>query len=75
MTEKRMPWWRQDQRFQTGTDYLLCTGSFHYTWSQLDSNQYNEGNLYYTTVRQTLPLNSYDLDAEQSARTSRSSAD
>ena len=42
------------------------SGNLHYTWSRLDTNQYNEGNLYYTTVRQTLPRNSYDLDAEYS---------
>ena len=49
--EKRGQWW---------------SGSFHYTWSRLDTDQYNEGNLYYTTVRQTLPRNSYDLAAEYS---------
>ena len=49
--EKRGTWW---------------SGNLHYTWSRLDTNQYNEGNLYYTTVRQTLPRNSYDLDAEYS---------
>jgi trimeric autotransporter adhesin len=49
--DKRGGWW---------------TGSFHYTRSRLDTNQYNEGNLYYTTVRQTLPLNSYNLDGEYS---------
>jgi hypothetical protein len=41
-------------------------GTFHYTWSRLNTDQYNEGNLYYTTVRQTLPLNSYDVQAEYS---------
>lgn len=42
------------------------SGTFHYTWSRLETDLYNEGNLYYTTVRQTLPRNSYDLAAEYS---------
>ena len=41
------------------------SGRFHYTWSRLDSDQYSEDN-YYTTRRQTLPLNGYDLRAEYS---------
>jgi hypothetical protein len=41
------------------------SGRFHYTWSRLDSDQFSEDN-YYTTRRQTLPLNGYDLRAEYS---------
>ncbi len=42
------------------------SGRFHYTWSRLDTDNYTEGNLYYTTVRQNRPLNNYDLQAEYS---------
>jgi hypothetical protein len=42
------------------------SGRFHYTWSRLDTNNWAEGNLYYTTVRQTRPLDNYNLEAEYS---------
>ena len=41
-------------------------GRFHYTWSRLDTDNWAEGNLYYTAVRQTRPLNNYDFEAEYS---------
>ena len=39
-------------------------GQFHYTWSRLDDNQFNQGNQYSRVAGQ--PLSSYDLDAEYS---------
>jgi trimeric autotransporter adhesin len=42
------------------------SGRFHYTWSRLDTDNWAEGNLYYTTVRQSRPLDNYNLEAEYS---------
>ena len=53
-------------RFEKRDDRGWWSGRFHYTWSRLDTNNWAEGNLYYTTVRQTRPLNNYDLEAEYS---------
>jgi hypothetical protein len=48
--EKRMTWW---------------SGTFHYTYSRLHSDQYTEDN-WFSTVRQSAPLNSYNPAAEYS---------
>jgi trimeric autotransporter adhesin len=40
-------------------------GRFHYTWSRLDTDQFQETSIY-TTGRQSRPLNAYDLAAEYS---------
>jgi hypothetical protein len=39
-------------------------GRFNYTWSRLSDNQFGETNFFSTQNQGSLPLNSYDLDAE-----------